>query len=245
MTRHFPPGHGSQNNLTITLAFDVYGTLIDTHGVINILEKKVGAKASTFAHVWREKQLEYSFRRGLMRNYEKFSVCTSQALDYASSYFNASLGRQDKDELLNAYRVLPAFDDVQEALDQAGKAGLNIFAFSNGSEEAVEILLMNAGIRNCFHGIVSVDAVRSFKPSPSVYSYLLREAGSYNSNTWLVSSNSFDVIGAISSGMRAAWVRRSPDALLDPWGIEPTITVNSLSNLSEQIILFRPRPGAP
>jgi len=230
--------HGRQNDLAITLAFDVYGTLIDTHGVIE-------TKANEFSHVWREKQLEYSFRRGLMQNYENFSVCTSQALDYASAYFDASLGRQDKEELLNAYQVLPAFDDVQEALDQAGKAGLNIFAFSNGSEEAVEILLMNAGIRNCFHGIVSVDAVRSFKPSPSVYSYLLRKAGAYNSNTWLVSSNSFDVIGAISSGMRAVWVRRSPDpdALLDPWGIEPTITVNSLSNLPEQIILFGSRPG--
>jgi len=43
------------------------------------------------------------------------------------------------------------------------------------------------------------------------------------------------VIGALSSGMRAAWVKRSPDALFDPWGIEPTLTVNSLLNLAEQI----------
>ena len=54
-------------------------------------------------------------------------------------------------------------------------------------------------------------------------------------NAWLVSSNPFDVIGAISSGMRAAWIKRSPDAIFDPWGIEPTLTVNSLSNLAEQI----------
>ena len=211
---------------------------------MDTLEKKVGAKASAFAHVWREKQLEYSFRRGLMQNYEKFSVCTSQALDYASSYFDASLGRQDKDELLNAYRVLPAFDDVQEALAQAGKSGLNIFAFSNGSEEAVEMLLTNAGIRNYFLGIVSVDAMKSFKPNPGVYGYFLRRAETHCGNTWLVSSNSFDVIGAISSGMRAVWVRRSPETLLDPWGIEPTITVSSLSNLTEQIILFDQRPDA-
>jgi len=119
--------------LAITLAFDVYGTLIDTHGIIEILGEKIGSKASEFSHVWREKQLEYSFRRGLMQNYENFAVCTSQALDYASAYFGAPLGRQDKDELLNAYRVLPAFNDVQEALAQARESGLNIFAFSNGS----------------------------------------------------------------------------------------------------------------
>jgi len=230
--------HGRRNNLSITLAFDVYGTLIDTHGVTEILEKKVGSKAGEFSHVWREKQLEYSFRRGLMQNYENFAVCTSQALDYASAYFGTPLDRQDKDELLNAYRVLPAFDDVQEALAQAGKSGFNIFAFSNGSEEAVEMLLTNAGIRSYFLGIVSVDAMKSFKPNPGVYGYFLRKAATHCDSAWLVSSNSFDVIGAISSGMRAVWVRRSPDVLLDPWGIEPTITVNSLSNLTEQIMLF-------
>jgi 2-haloacid dehalogenase len=35
--------------------------------------------------------------------------------------------------------------------------------------------------------------------------------------------------------MRAAWIKRSPDALFDPWGIEPTLTVTSLANLADQI----------
>ncbi|MHB1621242.1 MAG: hypothetical protein ACYCTY_14915 [Sulfuricella sp.] len=49
--------------MAIALAFDVYGTLIDTHGVIVALEKHVGNKASEFSRTWREKQLEYSFLR--------------------------------------------------------------------------------------------------------------------------------------------------------------------------------------
>ncbi len=71
--------------MVTTLAFDVYGTLIDTNGVIIALEKHVGNKASEFSRTWREKQLEYSFRRGLMQNYENFDICTSNALDYTSS----------------------------------------------------------------------------------------------------------------------------------------------------------------
>ena len=55
-------------------------------------------------------------------------------------------------------------------------------------------------------------------------------------DAWLISSNPFDVIGAISSGMRAAWVQRSPEVLFDPWGIEPTITLSSLSDLADKII---------
>lgn len=220
--------------MATTLAFDVYGTLIDTHGVIVALEKHVGNKASEFSRTWREKQLEYSFRRGLMQNYENFVTCTGNALDYTSSYFNVPLSREDK-ELMGAYRVLPAFDDVAEGLTEAKKSGFRMFAFSNGSSDAVETLLKHAGIRGYFIGVVSVDEMKSFKPNPAVYSHFLRKAGVLGTNAWLVSSNPFDVIGAISSGMRAAWVKRSPDALFDPWGIDPTITVNSLLNLAEQI----------
>ena len=221
--------------MATTLAFDVYGTLIDTHGVIVALEKHVGNKASEFSRTWREKQLEYSFRRGLMQNYENFAVCTSNALDYTSSYFKVPLSREDKEEIMGAYRVLPAFDDVAEGLTKAKKSGFRMFAFSNGSADAVEVLLKNAGIRDYFIGVVSVDEMKSFKPNPAVYSHFLRKAGVLGTNAWLVSSNPFDVIGAISSGMRAAWVKRSPDALFDPWGIEPTLTVNSLLTLAEQI----------
>ncbi|MDH3758592.1 MAG: haloacid dehalogenase type II, partial [Gammaproteobacteria bacterium] len=52
---------------------------------------------------------------------------------------------------------------------------------------------------------------------------------------WLISGNPFDVIGAISAGMRAAWVRRSEDSIFDPWGIEPTVTVTSLRDLADAI----------
>ena len=60
-----------------TLAFDVYGTLIDTRGVLETLEKWLDTgDALSVSKLWREKQLEYSFRRGLMRDYVDFSVCT-------------------------------------------------------------------------------------------------------------------------------------------------------------------------
>jgi 2-haloacid dehalogenase len=221
--------------MAITLAFDVYGTLIDTHGVIVALEKHVGDKAPEFSRTWREKQLEYSFRRGLMQNYENFAVCTGNALDYTNSYLKASLSHKDKQELLELYKVLPAFADVEEGLARARKTGFRIFAFSNGSADAVEGLLGNAGIRDYFMGVVSVDEMRSYKPNPAVYCHFLRRAGAVGADAWLVSSNPFDVIGALSSGMRAAWVKRSPDAVFDPWGIEPTLTVDSLLDLAGQI----------
>jgi 2-haloacid dehalogenase len=99
-----------------TLAFDVYGTLIDTNGVIAALQKLIQDDAAKFSQTWRDKQLEYSFRRSLMQNYENFAVCTSQALDYTCAFHKVSLTTEQKTELLGVYRVLPAFDDVKDGL---------------------------------------------------------------------------------------------------------------------------------
>lgn len=225
--------------MSVTLAFDVYGTLIDTQGVVSKLRETVGDQAETFSRIWRDKQLEYSFRRGLMRNYENFAVCTRNALDYTARFLGISLAEQQREELLAVYRVLPAFDDVQRGLSKLQANGFRLYAFSNGCADAVETLLETAGIRSFFLGVVSVDDLRSYKPDPAVYSHFLRKSGASGVDAWLISSNPFDVIGAVSSGMKAVWVQRSPQAVFDPWGIEPTLTVNSLDELSERISNYR------
>ena len=217
-----------------TIAFDVYGTLIDTDGVVSRLREWIGSQAETFSKTWRSKQLEYSFRRGLMRQYENFAVCTRQALDYCCADYEVSLSSEQKDELLQSYRSLPAFADVEESLGALKAEGHLLFAFSNGSAEAVEEVLQTNGLRQCFEDVVSCDALKTFKPNPDVYQYFMREAGD-SKDAWLVSGNPFDVIGAVSAGMKSAWVKRSDRAVFDPWGIEPTIAVASLSELSEKL----------
>lgn len=219
-----------------TLAFDVYGTLIDTQGVSLALEKFLGEQASEFSRAWREKQLEYSFRRGLMQHYENFSVCTRHALEYTCALFHQTFSQTDKDELMDAYQTLPAFEDARSGLEQAKQAGFRLFAFSNGSSDAVEQLLIKADIRDYLMDVVSVDEIRSFKPNPGAYCHFLRRAGTTGDDTWLISSNPFDVIGARSAGLYAAWVKRSPQALFDPWGIEPTLIVPSLLHLPQEIL---------
>ena len=217
-----------------TIAFDVYGTLIDTDGVVSQLREWIGSQAETFSKTWRSKQLEYSFRRGLMRQYENFAVCTRQALEYCCAEYEVSLSSEKKDELLQSYRSLPAFADVEESLVALKAQGYLLFAFSNGSEEAVEEVLQTNGLRQWFEGVVSCDELKTFKPNPDVYQHFMREAGEAK-DKWLVSGNPFDVIGAVSAGMKSAWVKRSDRAVFDPWGIEPTIAVASLSELSEKL----------
>ena len=187
-----------------TLAFDVYGTLIDTNGVLVLLEKIVGEKAKAFSQTWRDKQLEYSFRRGHMQNYVDFEVCTLQALEYCCLFYKIKLSDEEKKELMAIYAVLPSFDDVKDSLTELKEKGFRLYAFSNGKAVAVEKLLTNAGIRDLFLGVVSVDDIKTFKPSPAAYAHFLRSAEVKGAEAWLISSNPFDVTGSISAGMKSA-----------------------------------------
>lgn len=222
--------------MVITLGFDVYGTLIDTAGVTAALRPLAGERAPEFARQWRDKQLEYSFRRALMRKYVDFAVCTAQALEYTSRLYKVTMQPADSERLLGLYKVLPASADVVPGLAALKQLPLRLFAFSNGRPDDIESLLRNAGIRGQFEGVASLLDVRTFKPDPAAYDFFRTAANAQGDEAWLVSSNPFDVIGAISAGMKAAWVRRSPDAVFDPWEIQPTAVVSGIGELVE---LFR------
>lgn len=224
--------------MTVTLGFDVYGTLIDPHGIVLQLNELVGDKAPIFSQTWRNKQLEYSFRRGLMRDYADFAVCTRQALDYSDAVFNTDLNEDSKQMLMQCYQNLPAYTEVPTALAEIKAAGFRLCSFSNGTIEAVSSLLEQADIIQYFDMVVSVDTVKRYKPDPAVYQHFVASSGSEKSNIWLVSSNAFDILGAAGFGLQTAWLQQSAEAVFDPWGVEPTITVSKLSDLVLQIKAF-------
>ena len=220
-----------------TLAFDIYGTLIDTNGVIHALTEMIGAqRARSFSVLWRDKQLEYSLRRGLMRRYTNFANCTRQALEYCCSALDTPLSEQQKRQLLETYRQLPAFDDVLEAVRSLHAGPYKLIAFSNGQAEAVNGLLQYAKISQYFDDTVSVDEIKRFKPDPEVYRHLLKRCDSKAENTWLISGNPFDVMGAMSAGLKSAWLQRNKQIVFDPWPeFQPDVIIPELSALSAGI----------
>lgn len=221
--------------VSATLAFDVYGTLIDPLGVVRQLEPIAGNNTRAFAEMWRSKQIEYLFRRGLGRDYQPFSVCTRQALEYTALFFRTEISAAQKAKLLDDYRELPAYPEIPAALQQLGDAGYPCFAFSNGEPDDLNVLLAHAGIDRLLKGVISVHDVRSFKPDPAVYAHFLRATVTTAEDAWLVSGNPFDVIGAHVAGWRTAWVRRDTTAVFDPWDIEPTVIVSSVAELVDAL----------
>jgi 2-haloacid dehalogenase len=222
----------SNNQPQLVLAFDVYGTLIDPFRMEEHLRASFGDRAKEASELWRGKQLEYSFRRALMKKYQSFDVCTAQALRFVCSQMGIALSNAAQSALLSEYLRLPAYPDAAGALKSFAARGFTIVACSNGTEGSVRGLLKHAGVLPLFSKIVSVDSIRTFKPDPAVYEYLVAEARAAKESVWLISSNPFDVIGAKACGLRTAWVRRDPNRPFDPWDYEPDVVVPSLDKLS-------------
>jgi 2-haloacid dehalogenase len=214
-----------------TYAFDIYGTLIDPMALGEVLKGMIGAQAGPFNNLWRDKQLEYSFRKSAMKQFNHFSECTQQALEYCDRYFNTRLTESQKGELLGMYRKLPAYEETEPCLQSLKEGGNELIAFSNGKKDDLISLFENARIGQYFDQVISVDEVMTFKPSPEVYDLLEQKSSSAPENTWLVSANSFDIIGAAACGLKTIWLKRNPSAVFDPFGIQYTVAVENLTNI--------------
>jgi 2-haloacid dehalogenase len=217
------------------IAFDVYGTLVNPLAMASHLKSLVGDLAGHFAELWRTKQLEYSFRRGLMRAYQPFSVCTWEALLYTEKALEVVLGEESRAMLMQHYKNLPPFPDAQPGLTSLKSDERLLAAFSNGEAEVVREVLEHAKLLPLLDDVISADEVRTFKPDPIIYAHAVKRLGQDANATWLVSSNPFDLIGAKTAGLRAAWIKRDPKAVFDPWGVELDLVVSGLDQLAPQL----------
>lgn len=215
------------------LAFDMYGTLVDPIRIREQLERHLPNGAASVAEVWRQKQLEYTFRLSVMERYEDFEEVTRKALDYALSAAGQKLDADRKSALMAQYNDLEKFADVEPGLKRLREAGHGMVVFSNGSPRMLEELMDRARLRPFFPGgFVSVDEVGVYKPSPVVYRHLAEKLGRSIEEVRLISSNPFDVVGAEAAGMRAAWVDRS-GGLFDTLGPRPEVIVGDLAELAD------------
>ena len=224
--------------MTVAIGIDVYGTLVDPLGMSDALRPLVSDRADELAAQWRTKQLEYTFRRAAMGLYANFDTCTRQALQFVLDNAGLALAPDDQARLVERYQSLGAYPDAIAGLHKLKAGGHALVAFSNGVEATLRKLLSRAGLLPYLDGIISVDELKTFKPDPRVYASLVRRLNRVAADTWLISSNPFDVIGAKAAGLKAAWIRRNPQAAFDPWGVAPDLIASNLIEFADR---FRER----
>ncbi|KZV70102.1 haloacid dehalogenase [Peniophora sp. CONT] len=221
-----------------TLAFDVYGTLLDTSSVSTALAQNLSIdddKAKALAGLWRQLQLTYTFRLNSMGLYEPFDAVTRKSFLQAAKDSGYTVSDDTIDKICNAYWELGAYPDAVEALKELQKRGhVDVLVFSNGTPKMIGSALDAGGISSFIPRGFLVESVQKYKPVPDVYKGLLKYVGKESNpeSVYLVSGNPFDVTGARNVGLSAIWVNRAgaewTDALTD---FKPTKVVKGLTEI--------------
>ena len=210
------------------LVFDAYGTLFDVHSVIAECEALFPGKGASLSQLWRAKQLEYTWLRSLMGRYADFSAITRAALTTACNMLRLELSEAEARRLMDAYLVLKAFPDVMETLTRLH--GRKLAILSNGSPAMLNAVVRHTRLDQLLDAVLSVDALRIFKPHPSVYAYAAERLQAPAGAIGFVSSNFWDVAGAASFGFRTFWVNRAGTAP-DDLGYQPAAVLSRLTDL--------------
>jgi len=101
---------------------------------------------------------------------------------------------------------LPARPNAPAALAALADAGRRLVALTNSGARAGEATLTGCGLLGYVERVLGVDAVQSFKPHPSVYTYALAQLGAHPSNVTLIATHPWDLAGAAHAGIATAWV---------------------------------------
>lgn len=216
------------------LVFDAYGTLFDVHSVVLRGGHGVSGDLHALSHLWRQKQVEYTWRRALMERYRDFWRVTEEALRSAAQQLRIELTEPQMEALMRAYLSPAAFAEVRPALEALKGPPLAIL--SNGSPRMLEAAVRANGLESYFSQVISVDKIATYKPAPAVYA-LGPEALKVSAGEMLfVSANAWDAAGAKAYGYRVCWCNRS-GAARDVLGFEPDFTVERLDQIAEVLRL--------
>ena len=186
--------------------FDAYGTLFDVHSVVEA-GRAITADPMALSLAWRGKQLEYTWLRSLMGRYEDFWGVTEDALRWALARLDLRASDADVRRLMDAYLTLACFPEVPAAL--GALAGRPRAILSNGAPTMLAAAVASSELGAHLDHVLSVDAVKAYKPSPAVYALGPRALGLEARDLLFVSSNAWDVAGAKAHGYQVAWCNRT------------------------------------
>jgi len=197
------------------VVFDAYGTLLDVYAIGQQAEALFPGQGAALAVLWRDKQIEYSRLVSLSdpspggsRYYQDFGALTEAALRYGVQRLGLPATEAQVQTLMAQYARLQAFPECAAVLAQLADMGLPLAVLSNGSPEMLATATAHAGLQAHLTHLISVDAVRHFKTSPSAYALAEQTLGVAASQLLFVSSNGWDILGAGWHGYVTCWINR-------------------------------------
>ena len=228
-----PSRHDDRASITPgALLFDAYGTLFDVHSVLQRAGDGIPGNLADLSRLWRQKQLERTWLRALMGRYQGFWTITEAALRSSAGELGIALAEPQVSRLMQAYLSPTIFPDAKPALD--GLKDFKLGILSNGSSRMLESAVRANGIESYFAHLISVDRIKTYKPSPAVYALGAEVMQTPASEILFVSSNAWDAAGAKAFGYSVCLCNRS-GAAADDLGFTADFCVDRLDQIAANL----------
>ncbi len=133
--------------------------------------------------------------------------------------------------VMSGFTALPVHPDVPDGIRALRDLGLRLVTLTNGSTAVGEQLFAQAGLRDAFETLLSVEDAGAWKPDPASYAYAARACRVEAAEMLLVAVHPWDIDGASRAGLSTAWVSRS-GADYPGHFRPPTHTVRALPELA-------------
>jgi len=187
--------------------FDAYGTLFDYASAAAGCRDMLGDRIGPLTTLWRDKQLQYTWLRGLQGRHADFWQVTCDALDFALETLGLDNPRL-RARLMDLYRMLDVFPEVPAMLQRLKASGLKTAILSNGSPDMLDAAVSKAGIAGLLDARLAVELVGVYKPHPKVYQLAVDSLAIPAAAISFQSSNAWDAYAASAFGMRVVWCNR-------------------------------------
>ncbi|AOT04907.1 haloacid dehalogenase type II [Arthrobacter sp. U41] len=216
------------------IVFDVNETLSDMSPMGQRFSE-VGAPPE-LAELWFAALLRDGFALTASGDNGSFAAIGADALRRLLSRVEPDRGLEAAVEhVMGGLAGLGVHPDVPAGVRSLSAAGFRLITLSNGSAQIARKLLSEAGIREEFEMLLSVEDAPAWKPARASYEYAAASTASETSAMLLVAVHPWDVHGAVRAGLRTAWVNRTGAAY--PGYFEaPEFTVAALTELPAVLV---------
>ena len=223
------------------LLFDVNETLLDLSALDPHFRRAFGSAA--VRRQWFNQVLQSALALTLIEAYVDFGAIAADALEMVAERQGLAISAGDRVAILSGMRTLPSHPEVPAALARLQGAGRRLATLTNSTQEVAEAQLRHAGLHPYFEQILSVEAVRRFKPAAETYRFAAAQLGVPLDQVCLIAAHDWDVAGALQAGCKAAFVAR-PGMVLGTLAPRPDIIGQDLAQVADCILVSRPFCGA-
>ena len=167
-----------------------------------------------------------------MNRHEDFWKITEDSLDKSMAVFD--IDPLMRSELLDLYKVLSTFPEVNEVLNKLKEKNYKLAILSNGTPALLNELVKSNNLDNIFNDIFSIEEVKVYKPHSNVYNIPVKKYKIQKEEVAYLSANTWDVSAGGNYGFNPVWVNRK-NSIFDKLDYVPKYQVENLRKLLDII----------